>query len=132
MKKQLRCLSLLLVFASGCLAPKTGGIKVEQGRLVVEDRGFASRIEVVKDQTTMTGSGFLRAQVTLRNTGMRNFSCQYRFTWKDGNGMELTSAETPWNALPLHGREETVVEGICPVPKAADFCLVLRPLTEPR
>lgn len=132
MKKQLRYLTLFLVFASGCLAPKDGGVTVEHGRLLVEDRGFASRIEVVRDQVTKTGSGFLKAQVTLRNTSKRDFTCQYQFSWKDKNGMELKSAAPLWTPLPLHGREEAVIEGTCPVPKAVDYRLVLRPLPPPR
>lgn len=113
--------------AAGCLSPSTAGVSAEKGVLRVEDRRFASHVEVVQDQTTTTDGGFLKVQVTLRNTGKRNFDCQYRFTWKDKDGMELKSAETHWKPLMLYGREEAVVQGICPVPRASEYRLVLRP-----
>ena len=119
----------LLACCAGCLAPKTAGVSVERGHLIVEDRAFSSRIELVEDKTKMVGfgNGFLKTQVTLRNRDRRDFTCQYRFTWKDADGMTLKSAETVWNPLPLHGREEAVLEAVCPVPGAADFRLVVRP-----
>ena len=120
-------LSFSALLLSGCLSPRTAGLSAEKGVLKVEDRLFASHIEVVQDQTTMTDQGFLKAQVTLRNTERRNFDCQYRFTWKDKDGMTLKAAETLWTPLMLHGREEAVIQGICPVPDAADFRLVMRP-----
>lgn len=113
---------------SGCLAPVTSGISAERGHLVFENAGFASRIEAVQDKTVMTDGGFLKAQVSLRNREQRDIRAQYRFTWKDKDGLVLTSADTVWTPLPLYGREEAVVEAICPVPGAADFRLVLRPL----
>lgn len=120
-----------LLEMAGCLGPNTSGISAEHGRLRVENRAFASRVELVQDQTVLTDSGFLKAQVTVRNTSKRDLRAQYRFTWKDRNGMTLKNADTPWMPLAMHGREETVIEAICPVPKAADFRLVLRPAETP-
>lgn len=120
----------LLACCAGCLAPKTAGVSAERGRLVVEDRAFATRIELVEDKTKRIelGNGFLKTQVTLRNRDSRDVTCQYRFTWKDADGMTLTSAETLWTPLPLHGREEAVLDAVCPVPGAVDFRLVVRPM----
>ncbi len=120
-----------LAVGSGCLGPNTAGLSVERGRLVMEDRAFALSLELVQDQTVRTEQGFLKAQVTLRNTQKGDACAQYRFTWKDCNGMTLKRAETLWTPLVLHGREEAVIEAICPVPGAADFRLVVRPQTNP-
>ncbi len=120
-----------LAVGPGCLGPDTAGVSVEQGRLVVEDRAFASCLALVQDQTVRTEQGFLKAQVTVKNTRKRDARVQYRFTWKDRDGMTLKRAETLWTPLVLHGREEAVVEAICPVPGAADFRLVVRPQTNP-
>lgn len=119
------CLALC---AGSCLSRKSAGVAAEQGILQVEDRTFATRLEVLQDQTVVRDGGFLKAQVTLKNTGMRDAAFQYRFLWKDRDGMTLKRAETLWTPLALHGREEAVVEGICPVPGAADFRLVIRPV----
>ncbi len=117
---------LVLLFA-GCMSARTAGLSAEKGVLKVEDGAFASHVKVLQDQTTVIDGGFLKAQVTLCNTDRRNFDCQYRFIWKDKDGLTLKGAETLWTPLMLHGREETVIQGISPVPRAADFRLVIRP-----
>lgn len=124
----LPCVLMLALCSGGCLSRKSAGVAAERGILQVEDRTFATRLDVVQDQTVMLDDGFLKAQVTLKNTGMRDATFQYRFLWKDRDGLMLKRAETLWTPLALHGREEAVVEGICPVPGAADFRLVIRPV----
>ncbi len=119
---------LLLALCAGCIAPTTAGVSVDQGHLTVESASFASRVELVRYQTKRIAGDFLKVQVSLRNRENRDADCQYRFAWKDVDGMTIKSAETVWNPLPLHGREEAVLEAVCPVPGAADFRLVVRPL----
>ena len=119
--------SALCILFSGCMSPVSSGVSAEKGILQFENGFFASRIKVVGDQTVKLDKDFLKAQVTVLNLGKRDLNCQYRFVWKDKHGLTLTSAETLWHPLNLHGREESVLEAICPVPGAADFRLVLRP-----
>ena len=120
----LACMPML----TGCLSPDTSGLSAEKGILQFENGFFSSRIRVVEDRTVKLEGDFLKAQVTVQNAGKRDMNCQYRFVWKDKHGMTLTSAKTLWLPLNLHGREQSVLEAICPVPGAADFRLVLRPL----
>ena len=119
---------LLALCAGGCLTRQSAGFSAEQGILQVEDPVFAKRLQVVQDQSVMDDRGFLKAQVTLKNAGTRDATFQYRFTWKDRDGMTLKGADTLWTVLPMHGREEAVLEAVCPVPGAADFRLVVRPV----
>ena len=114
---------------SGCMSPVTSGVSLENRILQFENGVFASRIKVV-DATppAKIDGGFLKVQVTVENASKRDLDCQYRFVWKDDKGMVLTSAETLWLPLGLHGREQRVIEAICPVPGAEDYRLVLRPL----
>lgn len=125
-------LSVVLLFAAcaagGCLTRQSAGVAAERGVLQVEDPVFAKRLRVVQDQTVMGAGGFLKAQATLKNEGTRDATFQYRFTWKDRDGMTLKGADTLWTVLPMHGREEAVLEAVCPVPGAADFRLVVRPV----
>lgn len=116
-----------LLAMAGCVGPDTSGMSTERGRLQVENRALSSRVELVQDQTVFTDNGFLKVQVTVRNMSKRDTRVQYRFIWKDRNGMTLKNADMPWRTLTLYGREETVIEGVCPVSKAADFRLVVRP-----
>lgn len=121
-------LSFSLLLLAGCLSPTTAGLSAEKGILQVEDRRLASHLDIIQDQTKVIDGGFLKAQVTIKNTDKRDYACQYRFSWKDKDGMTLKGAETLWLPLTLYGREEAVVQGISPVPGAADYRLVIRPL----
>ncbi len=126
MDAKIATFAIAAALSVGCLSPKTAGISAEKGILKIEDRGLASHVELVQDQTKVIDGGFLKAQVTIRNTDKRDFECQYRFSWKDKDGLTLKGAETLWMALPLYGREESVIQGISPVPGAADYRLVIR------
>lgn len=127
MKRGFFAVFAALALGAGCLSPRTAGLAAEQGVLEAADRVVAMNLEVVQDQTTMLDGGFLKAQVTVRNKRPRDAEWQYRFTWKDRDGMVLKDAATLWTPLPLHGAEEAVLEAVCPVPGAADFRLVVRP-----
>ena len=121
------CMALAL---GGCMSPVTSGVSAEKGVLKFENAFFSSRLKVDEDKIVRLkiSGNFLKVQVTVQNTGKRDLDCQYRFVWKDEHGMTLTSAETLWLPLSIHGRDETAIEAICPVPGAEDFRLVLRPL----
>lgn len=127
-----QCVAVLIVAASmlflaGCLSPRTDGFAVEKGRLQLDNVPFSLNLNVVQDAMYRTDEGFLRVQVTVRNENRQDFDCQYRFIWKDKSGITLTHAQTVWKPLVLHGQQQTVVEGVSPVPGADDFRLVVRP-----
>ena len=116
------------ILASGCLSSVTSGISAEGGRVSIENVEFASRVQLVEDRTVFIGGGFLKAQVTLRNNEKRDVAAQYKFIWKDRDGLTMKSAENAWSHFTMHGREETVIDAVCPVPGATDFRFVLRPM----
>lgn len=116
------------VLSGGCLSPRTSGLAVERGRLTVEDASFASNLLLREDCMERTSEGFLHVQVALKNANRRDYACQYRFVWKNADGMVLTQAKTHWTPLVLHGAEEKMLDAVSPVPNAADFRLVLRRL----
>ncbi|MBR3822861.1 MAG: YcfL family protein [Kiritimatiellae bacterium] len=116
----------IVVFFAGCLSPKTSGVVVEKGRLIVHDASFALNLDMVSDTTQRTPEGFLRVQAKVRNTNHVDFRCQYRFEWKTPQGVVQTHALAPWRPVVLHGRDETVLEAVSLVPGADDFRLILR------
>ena len=129
MKTTRCCLGLLFVsalFLAGCLSPRTSGVVVEKGRLLVHDASFALNLEMVSDAVQRTPEGFLRVQAKVRNSNQTDFACQYRFEWKTPQGMVQTHALTPWRQVVLHGRDETVLEAVSTVPGADDFRLAVR------
>ena len=111
---------------SGCLTPRTDCMSVETGRLQIDNVTRSLNLEMVQDAMYKTPEGFLRVQVTLQNRNREDFDCQYRFIWKDKNGLTLTHARSSWKPLVLHGKQKTVVEGVATISDAADFKLVIR------
>ena len=118
--------AVCVVSLSGCLSSRTSGMMVERGRLFIEDPAFAANIEVVRDACGKTNDGFLHAQVTLKNTNRDDFRCQYRFEWRDANGMIQTHQSSLWCPLLLHGREVKDLDAVSLQQNAADFRLALR------
>jgi uncharacterized protein YcfL len=119
-------LGVLSALVFGCLSPRTDGMAVENARLQIDNVPFSLNLKMVQDAMHRTEEGFLRVQVAVRNENRQDFDCQYRFIWKDKDGLIMTHAKSVWLPLVLHGKQETVVEGVSPVLGAADFKLVLR------
>ena len=110
----------------GCLTPKTSGVVVEKGRLLIHDPSFALNLEMVQDARERTQEGFLHVQATVRNTNQVDFRCQYRFEWKTPQGLVQTHAMTPWRPVVMHGRDETVFEATSTLAGTDDFRLAIR------
>lgn len=122
-------MGLISMFACGCLSPRTDGMAVEKGKLLVDNVPFSLNLDMIQDAMHKTPEGFLRVQVTLRNENRQDFDCQYRFIWKDKDALTLTHAKTVWKPLTMYGQQETVLEGISPVVGAEDFRLVVREIS---
>lgn len=112
--------------ACGCLSPKTSGVAVEKGRLLIYDPSFALNLEMVQDARERTAEGFLHVQAKVQNTNQTDFRCQYRFEWKTSQGLVQTHAMTPWRPVVMHGRDETVFEATSTVQGSEDFRLAIR------
>ena len=123
-------LALFLMFASssffGCLAPRTSGVMVEKGRLIIKDAKFASNIKIISDGREKTELGYLHAQVVLENMNRDDYRCQYRFEWLGKNGLVQKHAFTPWRPIVLHGRTIERIDAVSPIPDTEDFILKLR------
>lgn len=119
-------LGVVMSVCFGCLTPRTDGMSVEKGRLQIDNVPFSLNLEMVQDAMYKTPEGFLRVQVTLQNKNREDFDCQYRFVWKDKDGLTLTHAQSSWKPLVLHGKQNTIVEGVAPIGAATDFKLVIR------
>ena len=119
-------LGVVMSVCYGCITPRTDGISVEKGRLQIDNVPLSLNLEMDQDAMYKTPEGFLRVQVTLQNKNREDFDCQYRFVWKDKNGLTLTHAQSSWKPLVLYGKQKTVVEGVSPISAAADFKLVIR------
>lgn len=133
MKPKVLGLPLMLsamVFVAGCLSPRTSGVVVEKGRMLVHDASFALNLDMVSDTMKRTPEGFLWVQAKVRNTNQTDFKCQYRFEWKNPGGMTQTHALTPWRPIVMHGRDETVFEAVSTIQGIDDFRLAVRRIND--
>ena len=115
-------------FVVGCVAPTTAGISLQKGTIIIESNSFASFVELVEERTTVLDGDFLKTQITIKNKYDKDINFQYQFTWYDKNGMVIKSATQGWKIFYLTGKEEAVIQGVCPLPDAKEFKLVVRPL----
>lgn len=112
----------------GCVAPTTAGISLQKGTIIIESNSFASFVELVEERTTVLDGDFLKTQITIKNKYDKDINFQYQFTWYDKNGMVIKSATKGWKIFNITGKDEAVIQGICPLPDAKEFKLVVRPL----
>jgi len=122
MKKLLSLLAVVAAFA-GCVTNESG-IVVEKGRLIVHNQRFASHLEMQYQLRRETPSNF----VLLQNADVSDFTFQYRFEWKDADGMMLHETNPVWKVATVHARDTLALEGVSESPEAADFRLVVKPL----
>ena len=83
---------------------------------------------MVEERTTVLDGDFLKTQITIKNKYDKDINFQYQFSWYDKNGMVIKSATQGWKIFNITGKDEAVIQGICPLPDAKEFKLVVRPL----
>ncbi len=75
---------------------------------------------------SVVGGNLLKIQVKIVNSTTAPRSVNYKFSWFDGNGMEIPPGP-PWMTLLLEGGQTKYVSSVAPSPKAKDFTLTLLP-----
>ena len=126
MKSRILLILTIVGCFAGCQAPWTSGVMVEKGVLHIDDVAFARNFEVLSEAKERTGTGFLHAQVVLKNNRWRDFKCQYCFEWRDKNGMIQKHASTSWRPVLIHGCEVVELDAVSPVPDTENFRLKIR------
>lgn len=125
-------LFVVLAFASamaGCMAVKdTSGIVVEKGRLVVHNERFATHLGMQYQLRRETPTNLLHVQAFVQNADETDLTFQYRFEWKDEDGMILRETNPSWKIATIHGKDTLALEAVGESPCAADFRLVVKPL----
>jgi len=86
---------------------------------------LARRMAVVRFDRADIG-GLLRAAVTLQSRTSDTEAIQYKWTWFDSKGFEVSSSAQPWQPLLVYGMQTTSVQGLAPNPSVKDFKLHLR------
>lgn len=133
---------LVLVMAcGGCQSTKTAGYAMRATAeaddtlstcLKVDNGALARTLRIVSAHTDYTPQNFLRVQVAIINSGKRDRSCQYKFSWYGTDDMEVRVGAGSWLPMIFHGGEETRLEAVSPVPDAVSFKIEVRPLSAAR
>ena len=124
--------AMVLVVATGCMGPSTGGLEVilkegeKQAIVRIDDSSFAKRIVVEETIARRSNTGFLGATVKVRNRFDRDFPIQYRFEWFDGDGMEIQSGGRPWEQAILHGGAAAMLSATASDKRGVRFVVRLR------
>lgn len=72
-------------------------------------------------------SGLLKIQVEIVNSSTAYRSVNYKFSWFDENGMEVSSVTSPWGTINIEGGETKYISAVAPSPRVKDFSLKLLP-----
>lgn len=132
MKNTIKILSLIsfcmIICSCGTVSSVTSGIALDKGTVYIENKTFFKYVELVEERTTVLDGDFLKAQITIKNKYDKDINFQYQFSWYDKNGMVIKSATKGWKIFNIAGKDEAVIQGICPLPDAKEFKLVVRPL----
>lgn len=137
MKKMLRAAlacALLAGWSSGVTGcrkiytPSSAGLWVESypsTRIVVNSSFFNGWFRVLETAITRGDNGLLQATIAVLN---ERSDCQveYRYRWRDKNGIEVTSNIAIWKTLACGSREKVMMTGIAPSPAVEDFILDMR------
>lgn len=113
----------LALWLSGC---STSGLQAgdsaytNSSYLVVEDPLFADQISIVRVDHDMVGD-IMRAHVSLKSNRNRSLQIRYRFTWYDGQGMEVDPSGKPYRDLIIEGKDTVAVTSMAPSPQAREF-----------
>lgn len=123
----------LLALLGGCSTVNTveradpvNAPKMVKDKRVITDSSLEGYAYIAGVNEAMEGD-LLKIQVALVNSSGSYRTLNYKFTWFDKNGMELTSAVSPWQTLTLEGGEKRFVSAVAPDPRCKDFTLKLLP-----
>ena len=134
MKKLLMTASFALIVhvsLTGCTGARTNGMEVSQTEgmtafVQMDDGSFCRNVEIVESNLCRTELGFLKASARVRNSRSHDFPVQYKFTWFDGNGMEVLPGGRPWEQTTIHGHETASLSATAPEKLVVKYILRLR------
>ena len=120
------------MIACGCVSTSTGGfeVSVREGDPVakaeIDDYYFSQRFIVETAGISQGNSGFPSAQVRVRNKGHEDVPIQYKFTFFDGEGMEVQPGARPWEQTTIHGGEAVSLASVAPDKSVVRFVVRVR------
>ncbi len=100
--------------------------KMVDDKRVITDSSLNDYAYVASVNETKVG-GLLMIQARIVNSTSALRQINYKFEWIDENGMEVSSATSPWMTLVLEGGESQNISAVAPNKNVCDFKLKLLP-----
>ncbi|MBO7687646.1 MAG: YcfL family protein [Kiritimatiellae bacterium] len=132
MKLKTIAATVCAMFACGCVCTSTGGfeVAVREGdpvaRATIDDYYFSQRLIVQTTGFRRTSSGLASAQILVRNKEHEDVPIQYKFTFFDGEGMEVQPGARPWEQTTIHGGEAVTLAAVAPDKSVVRFVARVR------
>ena len=97
-----------------------------RNKSVITDEAMGNRLQVVSVDKQELPTGFMKVQVTLRNTKRSDYKFAYKFQWFNEAGMEVTTSASTWIEKIVIGGEEFFLSAVSPNERCKDYKLMMK------
>jgi uncharacterized protein YcfL len=115
---------------SSCRTPVTSAGETMESypsnKVKVNGRLFGQRFTITDSAVAKGDNGLLKATVSVESLRNRDMQIEFRYRWLDGDGIEVTTGSSIWNARSVGAREKLLMTGIAPSKNVEDFILDVR------
>ena len=112
---------------SSCRTPSSG-ITVEsypKTQITVNSKMVGTRLNVL-EYNARKENDLLQVQITAENVSKKDCQFEYRFEWKEKDGMVIDTPMTTWVPISLSSKEKAGMKAVAPAAKAEDFTFIVR------
>lgn len=120
-------LALCAAALSSCRTPSSG-ITIESypsTRIAINSKLVGRRLSIT-EYNARKQNDLLQVQISARNPTQRDCQFEYRFEWKDKDGMIVETPMTTWVPISVSAKETTHMKAIAPTTAVEDFVLIVR------
>lgn len=109
----------------GMIVASTGGSGPLSYEVEEQSRELAKAVKV-RQATAQRVNGLWQAQVEIRSIARQAVRLEYRFTWRDAQGLDQPSLLAAWRDVAVAPGETITLQGIASAPTAAHYVLSIR------
>jgi uncharacterized protein YcfL len=91
----------------------------------VDNSTLANRLSLTQSLARYNNQ-YLQVNVTVKSDYHKSQKLQYQFSWFDNEGFELDAGKQNWQAIDLHGGQQTQLTGLAKNKQATHFKLYIR------
>lgn len=120
--------AVVLAVLAGCRNPPSSGVTVEsypQNKIAVNSRVVGGWLKVMEVNAAMRND-LLQAQVIAQNDTQKDCQFEYRFEWRNKDGMEISTSTAVWIPVNISAKEKKAMVSMAPNKEASEFVFVVR------